>query len=232
MKYPFNKKFYEFIDDEYKLYYLSPFVHDISNFLEHNKENYQDVLDFGCGYGELSQVFHQCGFNVTGIDMDEERISQAKIKFQNINFLSNCYDGILSFPDNSFDVIFSSSVLQYIDHDSFFLECKRILREGGCVIFIENLKNNPITRIGRAYLKMKKFNYQSYPWNHLSLNEISSMNKFFHLNTVKTYHFFGPLLYVSGFKMIKPLLKRVDQVLMKVSFVRRVSWLVLIIGKK
>ncbi len=232
MENSFRSQFYKSVTDEYKLYYISPFVDEISKFLEKNGKDYCNVLDFGCGYGELSHVFRQSGFEVTGMDMDDERIKEAKIKYPNIDFMSFCYKDSLPFSSDSFDVIFSSSVLQYIDHEVFFTECKRILKKDGCVIFIENLKNNPITRIGRAYLKLKKFKYHSYPWNHLDLKSIGELNNFFLLDTVKTYHIFGPLLYISGFKFFKPVIKKIDKVLMSIRFFVSASWLVLIIGKK
>ncbi len=232
MKYSLREQFYKFVVDEYKLYYISPFVDEISEFIEKNGKDYRSVLDFGCGYGELSQVFHQSGFEVTGMDMDDERINEAKIKYPDVNFMSFCYQDSLPFPSDSFDIIFSSSVLQYIDHEIFFTECKRILKKGGCIIFIENLKNNPITRIGRAYLKLKRFKYHSYPWNHLDFKSIDSLNDYFLLDTVKTYHIFGPLLYISGFKFLKPVIRKIDKILINIRFAVRASWLVLIIGKK
>lgn len=232
MRSSFREKFYELIHDEYKLYYITPFVDEISNFLDENRDTYTNVLDFGCGFGDLSDVFYQAGFEVTGIDSDIERITEAKAKYSNVNFLNYNYTDVLPFADNSFDVIFSSSVVQYIDHDTFFRECLRVLKKGGCVIFLENLKNNPITRVGRAYLKLRKFDYQSYPWNHLTLKEIKEMKKFFNLIRVKTYHVFGPLLYISGFKIVKPILKKIDKILMNFNFIKHISWLVLIIGKK
>ncbi|KPE51477.1 class I SAM-dependent methyltransferase [Chryseobacterium indologenes] len=232
METSFKEKFYERIDDEYKLYYMTPFVNEISNFLDRNKGDYQNVLDFGCGFGELSDVFFQTGFKVTGMDSDIERINEAKVKYPNINFLNYNYTDSLPFPDDSFDVIFSNSVLQYISHDVFFQECLRVLKKGGCVIFLENLKNNPITRVGRIYLKFKKFDYQSYPWNHLTLKEIQRMERFFTPVTVKTYHVLGPLLYISRFKFLKSFLKRLDKILMSLTYTKHISWLALIIGKK
>lgn len=232
MENSFRMHFYNSVTDEYKLYYISPFVDEISGFLEKNGKGKYNVLDFGCGYGELSHVFRQSGFEVTGMDMDDERIKEAKIKYPDINFINFSYKGSLPFDSNSFDIIFSSSVLQYIDHEAFFTECKRVLKKEGCVIFIENLKNNPITRIGRAYLKLKRFKYHSYPWNHLDSKSIEKLNDFFLLDIVQTYHIFGPLLYISGFKFLKPIIKKIDKLLINIRFFTRASWLVLIIGRK
>ncbi|WP_336688102.1 class I SAM-dependent methyltransferase [Chryseobacterium bernardetii] len=231
MRFSFKEKFYEFIDDEYKLYYITPFIDEISVFLDNNK-NYCNVLDFGCGFGELSNVFFQSGFDVVGLDSDLERINKAKAKYPEINFLDYSYKDSLPFDDNSFDIIFSSSVLQYIDHDSLFKECLRVLKRGGCVIFLENLKNNPITRAGRTYLKLRNYDYQSYPWNHLTLKEIQGMKRSFNLITVKYYHVFGPLFYMPRFKFLKPLLKKTDKFLINFNCIKQISWLALIIGKK
>lgn len=231
MRSPFKEKFYEFIDDEHKLYYITPFIDEISDFLNENKDYYH-VLDFGCGFGDLSDVFFQAGFEVVGLDSDSDRIKEAKTKYPGINFLDYSYTNSLPFDDDSFDVIFSSSVLQYVDHDTFFEECLRVLKKDGCIIFLENLKNNPITRAGRAYLKLKNYKYQSYPWNHLTLKEIQGMKRFFNLIMVKTYHVFGPLFYMPRFKFLKPVLKKTDKVLMNFNVIKNISWLALIIGRK
>lgn len=231
MKSSFKEKFYEHIDDEHKLYYITPFIDEISGFLNKNKD-YYSVLDFGCGFGELSDVFFQTGFEVIGMDSDSDRIKEAQTKYPGINFLNYSYTDSLPFDDDSFDVIFSSSVLQYIDHDTFFEECLRVLKKGGCVIFLENLKNNPITKAGRIYLKLKRYDYHSYPWNHLTLKEIEGMKRFFNLITVKTYHIFGPLFYISRFRFLKSVLQKTDKVLMNFNFIKHISWLALIIGKK
>lgn len=231
MKDSFRDIFYQDITDQNKIYYLSPFIETISFFLEENREKYKKILDFGCGYGEFSSIFSKSGFDVTGIDADNERIIEAKRKFPCIDFMNFSFTDLLPFPDNSVDIIFSNSVLQYINHELFFNECKRVLRKGGCIIFIENLKNNPITKIGRSLLKYRKYNYQSYPWNHLTITKVRQLDIFFNLKVLNTHHILGPLLYIPFFKPAKSIIKKIDQIALKLPFTEYISWMVLVIGK-
>ncbi|ORY07945.1 methyltransferase type 11 [Clohesyomyces aquaticus] len=101
------------------------------------------ILDVGCGPGSIT-----CGFaryvpqgSVTGIDLTEEVLSQARTKLSNLNpkpsnvtfELGNAADG-LKYPDDSFDVVFTSQVLIHIpDAVKALKEMKRVCKPGGFV---------------------------------------------------------------------------------------------------
>jgi len=90
------------------------------------------ILDAGCGGGRNLVYFLRNGFQVFGIDRNEEAIeyvrSLAKMLAPEIpleNFrLSKVED--LPFPDKSFDAIISSAVLHFADDERHF---DRMLRE-------------------------------------------------------------------------------------------------------
>lgn len=153
------------------------------------------LLDLGCGYGQISNIFNEIGFNVTGIDGDSQRISEAKLKYPKIDFMCYNIKDILPFEDNSFDVLFTCSVFQYLEHETILKECKRVLKDGGSIIMLENLKNNPITRLGRAYLKITNHNYHSYPWNHFTVSEIIKISKDFQSTSLNFFHVLSPLTF-------------------------------------
>ena len=71
------------------------------------------LLDVGCGRGELSSAFQEIGLSVTCCDR-EPTISKYfnDICFEQVDFEI----GSLPFDDNSFDVIFSKSVIEHL-HD-------------------------------------------------------------------------------------------------------------------
>jgi len=209
--------------------YFAAIIPYISKFIQNNNCS-GSLLDLGCGYGHKSIVFNKIGFCVTGMDSDYERISKAKLEYPNINFYCHKIVSTLPFEDNSFDAIFSCSVFQYIEHESILKECRRVLKNDGCIIMVENLKSNPITRIGRAYLKLIKHNYQSYPWNHFTLSEISNVRDEFQNSSLDVFHFLSPLSHLKFFKTHYQSLFRFDQKLLKIKFLKNYAWLVLLTG--
>jgi len=206
--------------------YLNPIIPQINQFIIDN--NFKGkLLDLGCGYGEKSNIFNQIGFEVTGIDADPQRICNAKNNYSDVNFKQYKFVDKLPFDSNSFDLIFSCSVFQYIEHESIIKECKRILKPNGGIILLENLKNNPITRLGRAYLKLINFKYQSYPYNHFRYKEINSLKKEFKQSAASFYHFLSPF---SDFKRARGFfhhLEYLDRILFKFKPIQRYAWLTL-----
>ena len=66
------------------------------------------ILDIGCGLGREAFALSDMGYDVTGVDISKEVITQVKqlaaAKGYNIPFFD--YDGkSLPFPDESFDVV-------------------------------------------------------------------------------------------------------------------------------
>ena len=206
---------------------IHPVIREYLN--THHSEG--SLLDLGCGYGQLSNIFDKIGFTVTAIDGDLDRIEEAKLTYPGIDFEHHKIESRLPFEDDSFDVLFSRSVFQYLDHDLILKECKRVLKKDGSIILLENLKNNPVTRIGRAYLKLTKYTYQSFPWNHFTLPEISKVSTTFENSSLHYYHLLSPLSYSKIFKKYYPLLFRIDQRLLRVKVLRNFAWLVLLTAK-
>lgn len=90
------------------------------------------ILEIGAGAGWQAHWLKHQGYEVTAVDIPESRYLQSRI------FPVILYDGInLPFPDNSFDIIFSSNVLEHIpDPNKLDREVKRVLRPNGTAIHI------------------------------------------------------------------------------------------------
>lgn len=52
-----------------------------------NSLNGKEVLDIGCGLGNLTNYMKEKGFNLTGIDLSDEMLNFAKSKYKDITFL-------------------------------------------------------------------------------------------------------------------------------------------------
>ncbi len=103
-----------------------------------------DVLDVGCGGGLFTHALTEVGERVVGIDLDVDRVHQAKSAQ-----ISLCVgDGTqLPFKDNAFDVVVWNDFMHHLPPDmqlAFLSEAKRILRPGGMMIGSEPNPANPL----------------------------------------------------------------------------------------
>ncbi len=75
----------------------------------------ENVLDIGCGYGAVSASMAKAGINVTGIDMSEQNIQKAKKIYagENLRFLVGDVNEYA--PDQHYDVLVMSNVLEHIE---------------------------------------------------------------------------------------------------------------------
>ena len=100
-----------------------------------NKDSH--VLDVGCGTGGNSvHLAEKYGCRVTGIDISELMIERAKNRVENsglgdrLSFqVGDAYNS--DFPDESFDIVLTIFVSQFLDLDKAFPEFNRVLKHGG-----------------------------------------------------------------------------------------------------
>jgi ubiquinone/menaquinone biosynthesis C-methylase UbiE len=94
------------------------------------------VLDLGCGNGRFYELIRK-KVNYFGLDNSNKLISIAKKKYPEAVFRKGDVLKI-PFPDNSFDKIFSISVLHHIPsqnlREKFIEECERVLKKDGLLI--------------------------------------------------------------------------------------------------
>lgn len=92
----------------------------------------KDLLEIGSGTGyQLSLLANRCK-SVNGIDLADSSYAQDRL----MPVID--YDGThIPFPDRTFDVIFSSSVLEHIrDVSGFHAEMHRVLKDDGVAVHI------------------------------------------------------------------------------------------------
>lgn len=120
---------------------LGSFVDELENEIMKEvaqpKKN-EKALDLGCGTGIYSLWLSEQDVIVTGIDISSEMLKKAKSKAedknQNIEFIKGDIHS-LPFPDQTFDLILSNIVLEFVDSpEKVISEGLRVLKQGGRLV--------------------------------------------------------------------------------------------------
>jgi len=149
---------------------------------------YESALDVGIGNGRLLSIYGNKCNSIVGFDLSSNLLKQASTfaRKKNIKFESKVGDAeMLPFPDNSFDLVISSRMLQHSsDWKKCISEMSRVCKTGGKIVLMiynshsaygifRNLKikvKSFISQVGRLFnLSSKKL----YFGNFISYNQIS-----------------------------------------------------------
>ena len=91
------------------------------------------VWDFGCGPGQTTKYLRDLGVDISGLDLSEEMIEQARIKHPEINFQQgNILD--LEFSDHSIAGVVAFYAIVHFSEEQVgtaFREVLRVLQSGG-----------------------------------------------------------------------------------------------------
>ena len=107
-----------------------------------------DVLDLGCGTGELASAVAAAGMRSTGCDISAEMLDRAAAADP-----AGAVDWVqldpgwqvLPFTSETFDAVVAASVMEYVDDPTAVLrECHRVLRPGGVVLCTVPDQHHPI----------------------------------------------------------------------------------------
>lgn len=96
-------------------------IYVIDQILKERYQPGQSILDAGCGGGRNLKWFYQNNFEITGIDADAQRITEAKERYpkDSANFTVGKLDQ-LSYGENSFDHILCCAVLHFAQSEEHF----------------------------------------------------------------------------------------------------------------
>lgn len=109
------------------------------NALKDRIDGSAQVLDFGCGSGQISIGCHDLGYHMSGCDISPRMIETAKANAGNrsIDFAALPVGSKpqLPYEDGRFDAAIASSVFEYVaDPVPWFRELSRVLRPGGWLL--------------------------------------------------------------------------------------------------
>ena len=98
-----------------------------------------EVLDIGCGNGEISAYFVERGATVSAVDItDQRRDPSAGFQFRLTD------SERIPYPDAAFDVVLSHHVIEHVvDQRLHLREIKRVLRDGGVAYLATPNRSSP-----------------------------------------------------------------------------------------
>ncbi len=133
------------------------------------------VLDAGCGEGNLSILMAKKGAQVIGVDISEPNIAACKKlaeheSVQSVEFSTGDLEN-LDFPDNSFDLVVSSHVLEHLpDFDKGLAEMARVSKGRVAAAIPTVLSPCSWVQVGRGWFYLKgQRSFAAFIWGFLRM---------------------------------------------------------------
>lgn len=165
-------------------------------FLRNYIKNKGNILDLGCGTGNIATLFRKDGFNVYGLDLSNEMLEMAKIKDDNIIYINK---DMLEYENkNFFDyIICNFDTVNYLKSEEDFLKFLKIsydnLKENGILIF-DIVDENIIYEIfGENNLFVDSNDKYTCVWYNEKLKSTKSYQKY--LINMEIFYNVGDNLY-------------------------------------
>jgi SAM-dependent methyltransferase len=121
-----------------------------------------NILDYGCGSKPYKYLFEGFINKYSGVDVGENKYADYLIQ----------PGEKLNFPDNEFDIILSSQVLEHVqDVEGYMHECKRLLKPAGIIL---------LSTHGTWQYHASPYDFNR--WTIMGLKELMNRNGFKTLN--------------------------------------------------
>jgi ubiquinone/menaquinone biosynthesis C-methylase UbiE len=115
------------------------------------------VLDVGCGTGFFAEHFVKQGARVTALDITLQMVDRTKARVPQATVLQADLANDLPFENQSFDLVFSSLTLQYLeDWQHVFSEFARVLKAKSQVLFSVHHSFAEFKTSGQDYFVIEK----------------------------------------------------------------------------
>lgn len=129
------------------------------------------ILEVGCGYGELLKHLSGLGYQMRGCEVLPELVEQA-VKTGLSEIVYQTSGTSLPEPDDSYDAVISSDVLEHVPPDlreNFMKEMVRVTRPTGRVIMSYWSRNNLPFRIYGGYWLWRRGYLPQWYMEHITL---------------------------------------------------------------
>jgi len=199
------------------------------------------VLELGCGPGGTAVIFAQRGAEVLAMDISQDQVEKTIQMARSYNVGDRVRVAVmgaenLACRSETFDFVFSKSVLVLTDHEAVAAESARVLKPNGKAIFLENLKHHPLVYLYRRFFVPYASNVR-----YISQGDIERIGGYFSVLDHREFHLLA-MCSLFWDKVIKSprmyrwtlnTLMSIDERLLAVApFLRRICWITAMICHK
>lgn len=169
-------------------------------FREHRNEK---ILIPGVGYGRNAALFHEAGFQVTGVEISKSAIELAR----NSGLAFKIHHGSVTempFDDEIYDGIFCYALVHLLNRNErrkFIRACFDQLKEGGLMIFVVATKNLGMYGSGKL---LSKDRYRIAPGLEVFFyDDVSIQKEFSDFGLIKFDEISEPVKFNPGFEPMR-----------------------------
>ncbi|MDH5334239.1 MAG: class I SAM-dependent methyltransferase, partial [Thermoleophilia bacterium] len=101
----------------------------------------RDVVDLGAGTGKLTRSLVAAGHRVTAVEPLPEMLERLRVAAPEAAAVPGTAEAI-PLPDASADVVVSAQAFHWFDHDAALPESVRVLRPGGWLALVWNIRDD------------------------------------------------------------------------------------------
>lgn len=177
-----------------------------SDFLGGEDLKNKKLLDAGCGTGWFTKKSFERGANVVALDLSESLVNITKLKVPGITSVIGSIME-LPFPDNSFDYVISSDVIEHTpDPLQSTREMIRVLKPGGKICITTPNKTFWYFSLAIAnFLRIRK--YQGLEnWSHYN-----EYREFLKMCGIKIIDYKGIHIFPFVVSFFNPFLRKLDK---------------------
>ena len=191
------------------------------------------VLEYGCGRGGYIFDLARRGVDVVGIDISEEGIGLARQRAVTEGLEDKVGFRVMNaeapdFPDDHFDLVYGSGILHHLDLEAALPELTRVIKPEGRAVFFEPLGHNILINIYRKLTPQMR----SQDEHPLVARDLAALTKAFHRTS---FSYFAlcvlaavPFRKWPGYRLGLRTLELLDAAVLRLPFLRRQAWLVVI----
>jgi SAM-dependent methyltransferase len=153
------------------------------------------VLDLGCGRGGLVEQLDHPLEKVTGVDLDMQSLREHRSGLPR----AAAYCEHLPFADNSFDLVFSSWLLEHLERPApTFRAIGRVLRPSGSFVFLTPNGQHPLALLNKLFGRFARL--QGYVVERLyGRASVDAFPTYYRANTLRS---FNQLCQANGMRLI------------------------------
>lgn len=188
------------------------------------------VLEIGCGSALFTEkVYNATKADIISTDLSEDLLAIAEKKLPNVKFeLQDAMN--LPYGENTFDVVFGSSILHHLEMEPALAGMLRVLKPGGKLIFAEPNMINPQILVQKNIPAVKRAMGDSPDETAIIRWKLAKQMKNLGYSVVKIFPY--DFLHPAVPPKLIPFVKKMGEIVEKIPLMKEIAGSVIIFGQK